>query len=94
MKAKKIPMRRCVACHQMKDKRELIRVVKSPEGEIFIDPTGKKNGRGAYLCKDPACIAKARKAKSLNREFKSEIPVEIYEQLQEQLNSLEGNSGG
>ncbi len=78
-------MRRCVACHQMRDKRELIRVVKSPEGEIFIDPTGKKNGRGAYLCKDPACFDRARSSKSLNREFKTEIPAEIYEQLKEQL---------
>lgn len=91
MKPKKIPMRRCVACHQMKDKRELIRVVKSPENEIFIDPTGKKNGRGAYLCKDQACFAKARKSKSLNREFKMEIPAEVYEQLEKQ---MEGNSDG
>jgi len=68
----------------MKDKRELIRVVKSPEGEIFIDPTGKKNGRGAYLCKDLACFEKARKSKSLNREFKTEIPADIFEQLEEQ----------
>jgi len=68
----------------MKDKRELIRVVKSPEGEIFIDPTGKKNGRGAYLCKDTACFERARKQKSLNREFKTEIPAEIYELLEEQ----------
>ena len=84
MKRKKIPMRRCVACHQMKDKRELIRVVKSPEGGVFIDPTGKKNGRGAYLCKDPDCFARVRSSKLLNREFKTEIPAEIYEQLEEQ----------
>lgn len=78
-------MRRCVACQQMKEKKGLFRVVKSPEGEIFLDPTGKKNGRGAYLCKDPACITKARKSKSLNREFKMEIPAEVYQHLEEQV---------
>lgn len=89
MKPKKIPMRRCVACHQMKDKRELIRVVRSPEGEIFIDPTGKKNGRGAYLCRNSDCIAKARKAKSLSRELKTEIPAEVFDQLLEQYGGKE-----
>ena len=89
MKPKKIPMRRCVACHQMKDKRELIRVVRSPEGEIFIDPTGKKNGRGAYLCRNSDCIAKARKAKSLSRDLKTEIPAEVFDQLLEQYGGKE-----
>lgn len=89
VKPKKIPMRRCVACHQMKDKRELIRVVRSPEGEIFIDPTGKKNGRGAYLCRNSDCIAKARKAKSLSRELKTEIPAEVFDQLLEQYGGKE-----
>lgn len=85
MKQKKLPMRRCVACHEMKGKRELLRVVKSPEGEILLDKTGKINGRGAYLCNDPACFGKARKTKVLNREFKMEIPVEIYEQIEKQV---------
>ena len=89
VKPKKIPMRRCVACHQMKDKRELIRVVRSPEGEIFIDPTGKKNGRGAYLCRNSDCIAKARKAKSLSRDLKTEIPAEVFDQLLEQYGGKE-----
>lgn len=88
MKKKKVPLRRCVACQEMKEKRDLIRVVKSPEGEILIDITGKMNGRGAYLCKDPNCLAKARKSKSFNREFRMEIPVEVYEQLEKQ---MEGN---
>jgi len=73
----------------MKDKRELIRVVRSPEGEIFIDPTGKKNGRGAYLCRNSDCIAKARKAKSLSRELKTEIPAEVFDQLLEQYGGKE-----
>lgn len=89
MKQKKNPMRRCVACREMRGKRELLRVVKSPGGEIFLDKTGKMNGRGAYLCNDPACFAKARKSRALNREFKMEVPDEIYEQMEKQ---VEGNS--
>jgi predicted RNA-binding protein YlxR (DUF448 family) len=91
MKRKKVPLRRCVACMEMKEKRELIRVVKSPEGEIFLDETGRKNGRGAYLCKNPACFRKAQKSKALSREFKTEIPDEIYQSLEKQ---LEGCSEG
>lgn len=85
MKPKKIPMRRCIACREMKGKKELIRVVKSPEGDIFLDRTGRMNGRGAYLCDDPTCFAKARKTRALNREFKTEIPDEIYEELEKQM---------
>lgn len=78
-------MRRCIACLEMKAKRELIRVVKSPEGEISLDETGRKNGRGAYLCKDPSCFRKAQKSKALNREFKTEIPDDIYQLMEKQL---------
>jgi len=85
MKPKKVPLRRCIACMEMKAKKELIRVVKSPEGEIFLDETGRKNGRGAYLCKNPSCFRKAQKSKALNREFKSEIPDDIYQLLEKQL---------
>jgi len=85
VKKKKIPMRRCIACREMKGKRELIRVVKSPEGDIFLDKTGRMNGRGAYLCNDTVCFAKARKTRALNREFKMEIPDDIYEKLEKQL---------
>lgn len=85
MKPKKIPLRRCIACREMKGKRELLRVVKTPEGDIVLDKTGRLNGRGAYLCDDPSCFAKARKAKALNREFKMEIPEEIYESLEKQI---------
>ena len=85
MKKKKVPVRRCIACLEMKAKRELIRVVKSPEGEIPLDETGRKNGRGAYLCKDPSCFRKAQKSKALNREFKTEIPDDIYQLMEKQL---------
>ncbi len=78
-------MRKCVSCNTMKGKKELIRVVKSPNGEIFLDRTGKKNGRGAYICIDPACFNKAIKTKALSREFKMNIPIETYEQIQKQL---------
>ncbi|MBS4784805.1 MAG: YlxR family protein [Clostridiales bacterium] len=83
---KKIPMRRCVGCMEQKTKRELIRVVRSPEGEISLDKTGKKAGRGAYLCPDPECLAKARKARRLERAFSCMIPDEVYKKIEEELN--------
>ena len=81
----KIPMRRCVGCMEQRPKRELIRVVRSPEGEISLDTTGKKSGRGAYLCPDPACLAKARKARRLERALECEIPDEVYERIEKEL---------
>lgn len=86
---KKIPMRRCVGCMEQKTKRELIRVVRSPEGEISLDATGKKPGRGAYLCPDPECLAKARKARRLERALSCEIPGEVYERIGKELESHE-----
>lgn len=83
-KEKKTPERMCLACRLMKNKRELIRVVRSPEGEFSIDKTGKKSGRGAYLCNDIACVKKCMKSKLLNKNFKSEIPVDVYEKLLEE----------
>ena len=82
---KKIPMRQCLGCREMKPKRELIRVVRSPEGEIRLDFKGKANGRGAYLCQDPACLKKAVKAKALSRALDCEIPQEVYDALGEQM---------
>ena len=82
---KKIPMRRCVGCMEQRPKRELIRVVRSPEGEISLDTTGKKSGRGAYRCPDPACLAKARKARRLERALECEIPDEVYERIEKEL---------
>ena len=84
-KVKKIPQRQCVGCRTMKDKKALIRVVRTPEGEIVLDATGKKSGRGAYVCPDPACLKKARKAKSLERAFGLEIPGEVYDALEAQM---------
>ena len=80
--AKKIPMRQCVGCGEMKNKREMMRVLKTAEGPIELDTTGRKNGRGAYLCMDKECLVKARKNKGLERSFKMSIPDEIYEKLE------------
>ena len=87
---KKIPMRQCVGCREMKEKRALIRVVKSPEGEISLDFKGKKPGRGAYLCPDPACLKRARKARALERAFDSALPDEVYEALERQMEAGDG----
>lgn len=81
MSVKKIPMRMCTGCHEMKPKKELIRIVKTPEGEIKVDFTGKLNGRGAYICNSVECLLKAQKQKSLSRAFACPIADEIYEQL-------------
>lgn len=88
---KKIPMRQCLGCREMKPKKELIRVVRSPEGEISLDFKGKASGRGAYICPDNACPKKAIKAKALERALSVNIPQEIYERLQEQ---MEGGRDG
>lgn len=82
---KKIPMRMCTGCGEMKPKRELIRVVKSPEGEIALDRTGRLPGRGAYVCPDLECLKKARKTRRLERVFSSAIPEEVYDALEKEL---------
>lgn len=82
---KKIPMRQCLGCREMKPKRELIRVVRSPEGEISLDFKGKAYGRGAYVCPNPACLKKAVKARALERAFSAQIPPEVYEKLNEEM---------
>ncbi|KRQ86989.1 hypothetical protein ABG79_01179 [Caloramator mitchellensis] len=87
MKVKKVPMRMCLGCQEMKPKKELIRVVRSPEGEINIDFTGKKAGRGAYICKDAACLEKAIKAKRFDRALEVKISDEIYLRLREELDN-------
>lgn len=83
--AKKIPMRMCVGCSEMKPKPELIRIVRSPEGEISLDSTGKKSGRGAYICCNKDCLKKAIKSKRLDRTFECTVPEDLYERLEEQL---------
>ena len=82
MQVKKVPMRMCSGCMQMKPKKELVRVVRSPEGEISLDLTGKKSGRGAYICRDRECLRKAVKSKKIARSLEFEIPDEIYERLE------------
>ena len=82
---KKIPMRQCLGCREMKPKKDLIRVVRSPEGEISLDFKGKASGRGAYVCPDPRCLKKAIKARALERAFSAQIPPEIYEKLESQM---------
>lgn len=85
MKVKKVPQRMCTGCMEMKPKKELIRVVKSTEGDISVDLTGKKNGRGAYVCKNTECLEKAFKAKRLQRNLEAQISDEIYSRLKEEI---------
>ncbi len=85
MQQKKIPLRKCTGCCEMKPKRELVRIVRSPEGEVALDTTGRMNGRGAYVCPDLACLQKARKGKRLEKAFECSIPEEIYDRLETEL---------
>ncbi|MBX6352332.1 MAG: YlxR family protein [Thermoflavifilum sp.] len=78
---RKVPLRKCVGCQQMFPKRDLTRVVCTPEGEILIDPTGRRNGRGAYLCGNPECLRTARKRKALERALKTSVPEALYDEL-------------
>ena len=82
---KKIPQRKCTGCGEMKDKKELIRIIRTPEDGIELDLTGRKNGRGAYLCNSKECFAKARKNKGLERSLKMAIPAEIIARIEEEL---------
>ena len=79
---KKVPLRKCIGCNEMKNKKEMMRVLKTPEGEIVLDVTGRKNGRGAYLCFSKECLQKAIKNKGLERSLKMQIPQEVYENLE------------
>ena len=87
--AKKIPLRQCVGCGEMKSKKEMMRVLKTPEDEIVLDLTGKKNGRGAYLCISREGLKKARKNKGLERSFKMSIPNEVYDSLEKEYDENE-----
>ena len=89
MKTKKIPRRMCLVCGEMKPKRELIRVVKSKEGDISLDLTGKKSGRGAYICKSVECFEKARKARKFERSFSCMISEDIYNSMEGELRENE-----
>ena len=90
LKPRKIPQRQCLGCREMKNKKDLIRVVRSPEGEISLDFKGKKPGRGAYVCPQPECLKKARKSRALARAFSTSVPPEVYEQLEEQMREENG----
>ena len=85
MQNKKIPMRMCTGCGEMKPKKELVRVVKTPEGEFLLDLTGKKSGRGAYLCRNTECFKKCRKSKRLEKSVGCRIPDEVYDKLEGEL---------
>ena len=86
-KPRKIPQRQCLGCREMKDKKALIRVVRSPEGAVSLDFKGKMPGRGAYVCPDPACLKKARKSRALERAFETEIPQEVYDQMEREMDA-------
>ena len=87
---KKIPMRQCMGCRERKSKRDMIRVVRCTDGNVCLDFSGKLNGRGAYICPDPECLKKARKSKALDRSLEVEIPQEVYDRLETE---MEGNHG-
>ncbi|MBO8137051.1 MAG: YlxR family protein [Desulfotomaculum sp.] len=87
-KVKKKPMRMCVGCQEMKPKKELIRIVRTPENTIEIDPTGKKNGRGAYICSQQDCLDKAMKGKRLEKALKHSVGSDVYEKLKQELSKI------
>ena len=88
MTNKKVPMRQCVGCAEMKSKKELLRIIKSPEEDVVLDATGRKNGRGAYICASVECLKKAQKTKGLERSLKTAIPAEIYQNLEEEMSKI------
>ena len=90
-KGKKIPQRQCVGCREMKDKNALLRVVKDPEGGVSLDFRGRKPGRGAYVCHDPACLKRARKTRALERALQTAIPPDVYDAMESELG---GGVGG
>ena len=94
MKTKKIPMRMCVGCREMKEKKSLIRVVRSPEGQVSLDPTGKKAGRGAYVCREGECLARALKQRQLDRQLGVTLTPEVTEALEAELKRLRGQADG
>ncbi len=90
MQQKRIPLRKCTGCGEMKPKKELVRIVKDPDGAISLDRTGKKAGRGAYICPEETCLAAAKKARRLEKAFSCQIPDAVYTQLEEALQTNDG----
>lgn len=93
MKTRKVPMRSCVGCSESKPKKELVRIVRSPEGELSIDLVGKKPGRGAYICPNPECLKKAKKGKRLEKSLETAVGDEVYEALTRELERLGEQNG-
>ena len=90
MKQRKVPLRKCTGCQEMKNKKELIRVVRNDEGEFSLDFTGKKPGRGAYVCPNTECLEKAQKSRGFERSFKAAVPADVYTALKEELEKRNG----
>jgi predicted RNA-binding protein YlxR (DUF448 family) len=90
-KVRKIPMRQCMGCNEHKEKPTLLRVVRSPEGEVSLDFTGKKSGRGAYVCRDVACLRRVRKSRRIDRVLECDIPDAVWDRMEKELLSYEGN---
>ena len=88
MTTKKVPMRQCVGCAEMKSKKDLLRVIKTPEDEIVLDVTGRRNGRGAYICASMECLKNAQKRHGLERSLKVAIPTEVYENLEMEMSRI------
>ena len=86
---KRVPLRKCTGCQEMKDKKEMIRILRTSEGEIVLDATGRKNGRGAYLCRSMECFEKAVKNRGIERSLKQKVPDETYENLKKEIESIE-----
>lgn len=93
MKTRKVPMRSCVGCSESKPKKELVRIVRSPEGVLSVDLSGKKAGRGAYICPNPECLKKAKKGKKLEKSLETAVGEEVYEALAKELEGLGGQNG-
>lgn len=88
MVTKKVPLRQCIGCQEMKEKKSMIRVIKTPEDSIELDTTGRKNGRGAYICPNLDCFKQARKSKGLERSLKTVIPADVYEALEKEMSQI------
>lgn len=87
MQEKRVPLRKCIGCGEMSGKKTLLRIVRSKEGVVEVDPTGKKSGRGAYICREPECFSQVRRQKKLERALKCQIPDEVYEAVEKELSS-------
>jgi predicted RNA-binding protein YlxR (DUF448 family) len=88
VKRRKVPLRRCAGCREMRDKKELLRIVFNEDEGFSVDPSGRKNGRGSYICKNPSCFASAFKSRGLERSFRKAVPRGVYERLKEEIDKI------